>query len=349
MTRAGHGGGTGSPMGETGSPRRTEGERPRTRSTATRRSRVRHVLGWASWPFFAWRPHPAEGLPSPDRRGDPRAVRSIVQAGCTLLAVALIIDLWLWRGLWLPGAPLFLLGHFVWISGVSSLLLLNSGFLQHLDGRRLERLGLANLLTVVRASFLPVLLYLLWLSRWTSALGVYAVLALTDVIDGAVARRRHEESKLGFVLDPFVDILFHLGVLLSLSAVGVLSWLTGTLVAARYLLLLGGCGALYLAKGEIWIQPTPFGKMTGIAISLLTGFLLLVLGLERATPGLRRGIDRGLAVVFAATVLHVLMIGRTNFRRPVAGGVAVYRRGWGLLLSRDARRRDADRDRGGRP
>jgi cardiolipin synthase len=272
-----------------------------------------------------------------------------VHAGYALSAVALGIDLWLWRGLYLPGALLFLLGHLVWISAVGSLLLLNSGFLQHLDGRPLERLGLANLLTVLRASFLPLLLYLLWLGRWTSALGVYAVLGLTDVIDGAVARRRHEESKLGFVLDPFVDILFHLGVLLSLSAVGVLSWFTGTLVAARYLLLLGGCGALYLAKGEIWIQPTPFGKMTGILISLLTGFLLLVLGLERATPGLRRGIDLGLAIIFAAAVLHVLVIGRINFRRPVSGGVAVYRRGWGLLLSRGAQRSDADRDRGGRP
>jgi cardiolipin synthase len=272
-----------------------------------------------------------------------------VHTGYALSAVAFVIDLWLWRGFYLPGARLFLLGQLVWISGVVSLLLLNLRFLQHLDGRWLERLGLANQLTLLRASFLPLLLYLLWLGRWTSALGVYAVLGLTDVIDGAVARRRHEESKLGFVLDPFVDILFHLGVLVSLSAVGVLSRLTGTLVAARYLLLLGGCGALYLAKGEIWIQPTPFGKMTGILISLLTGFLLLVLGLERATSGLRWGIDRGFAIIFAAAVLHVLVIGRTNFRRPVAEGVAVYRRGWGLLLSREARRRDADRDRGGRP
>lgn len=345
-------GGAGSPPptpGEVGPPFRTPGESPPTQSPATRRSKLRHVLGWASWPFFAWRPRAADSLPIPRRRADTDAVRSIVQAVCALLAVALVTDLWLWRWLHFPGALPFLFGHIVWISGVGSLLLLNSGFLQHLDGRRLERLGLANLLTVLRASFLPLLLYLLWLGHWTAALGIYAVLGLTDVIDGAVARRRHEESKLGFVLDPFVDTLFHLGVLLSLSAVGILSWLTGTLVAARYVLLLGGCGALYLAKGEIWIQPTPFGKVTGILISLLTGFLLLVLGLGRATPGRRLGIDRGLAIIFAAAVLHVLMIGWTNFRRPVAGGVAVYRRGWGLLLSREVRQHDADRDRGGRP
>jgi hypothetical protein len=37
------------------------------------------------------------------------------------------------------------------------------------------------------------------------------------------------------------------------------------------------------------------------------------------------------------------VIGRINFLRPAEGGTAVYRRGWGLLLGREARpRRDDD-------
>ena len=348
MTRAVPGGGPGSPRGDAGPQPGTPAFDLPPGGEKGRRSRLRHVLGWASWPFFAWRPHPLAGPPGAPRAGGPGAIRSIVHTGYALSAIAFVMDLWLWRGLYLRGAPLFLLGHLVWISALVSLLLLNSHFLQHLDGRWLERLGVANLLTLLRAAFLPLLLYLLWLGRWSSALGVYAVLGLTDVVDGAVARRRHEESKLGFVLDPFVDILFHSGVLVSLAAVGVLSWFTGALVATRYVLLLGGCGVLYLAKGEIWIQPTPFGKVTGLLISLLTGLLLLVLGLERVTPALRRSIDTGLAILFAAAVLHVLVIGRTNFRRPAEQGVAVYRRGWGLLIGRAARRRAADRDPDGR-
>jgi cardiolipin synthase (CMP-forming) len=312
-----------------GAPKRAAGPPSRSRREAGW-WRLRHILGWASWPFFVWHPRPSAGP------GDPGAIRSIVHTGYVISAIAFVVDLGLWRGLFLPGAPLFLLGHLVWISAVGSMLLLNSAFLQHLDGRPLERLGTANLLTLLRASFLPFLLYLLWLGRWRSAIVAYAVLGATDIVDGAVARRRHEESKLGFVLDPFVDILFHLGVLLSLAAVGVLSWLTGGLVAARYLLLLVGCGALFFAKGEIWIQPTPFGKVTGLLISILTGLLLLLQGWHRLTPELRHLLDRSLAVLFAATVLHVLIIGWTNFRRPAQGGTAVYRRGWGLLLGRDA-------------
>lgn len=331
MARAENEGGTGPIPGDAGPPFRARGGPP------ARWSRLRHILGWASWPFFVWRPHPGRGP------GDPGAIRSIVHTGYAISAVALAVDLVLWRGLFLPAALLFLLGHLVWISAAGSLLLLNSGFLQHLDGRPLPRLGLANMLTVLRASFLPLLLYLLWLRHWTAALGVYVVLGLTDVVDGAVARRRHEESRLGFILDPFVDILFHLGVLLSLSAAEVISWLTGALVAARYLLLLGGCGVLFLVKGEIWIQPTPFGKATGLLISCLTGLLLFLLGLSRATPGLLRAIDCGLAVIFSAAFLHVLIIGRTNFRRPAEEGAAVYLRSRGLLLGRAVRRRGRER------
>jgi cardiolipin synthase (CMP-forming) len=332
MARAEDEGGTGPPRGDAGPPFRAQDP------PSARWSRVSHVLGWASWPFFVWRPHPGRGP------GDPGAIRSIVHTGYALSAAALAVDLVLWRRFFLPGAPVFLLGHLVWISAVGSLLLLNSGFLQRLDGQPLARLGLANLLTVVRASFLPLLLYLLWLGLWTAALAVYVVLGLTDVVDGAVARRRHEESRLGFILDPFVDVLFHLGVLLTLAEAEVISWLTGALVAGRYLLLLGGCGVLFLAKGEIWIQPTPFGKATGLLISFLTGLLLFLLGLNHATPGLLRVIDRGLAVIFFAAILHVLVIGRTNLRRPAEEGGAVYLRGRGLLLGRAARRRGRPHD-----
>jgi phosphatidylglycerophosphate synthase len=217
-----------------------------------------------------------------------------------------------------------------------SLLLLNSGFLEHLDGRPLARLGWANLLTVARLFFLPFLPYLLWLREWRAGLFVYVVLGLTDVVDGMVARRRGEESKLGFVLDPFVDILFHLAVLISLAAVGILSWWTGSLVLARYLLLLLGCGLLYLTKGEIWIQPTPFGKGTGLAISVLTSGVLLLLGLGDPSASALHWGDRGLAFFFAAGLIHVVLIGWENFRRPSVGGTAVYRRGWGLLVGHRA-------------
>lgn len=302
------------------------GAEPETR----RRERVQHALGWAYWPWYAWRPV------SPAEPGGPGVILSIVHTGYAISSVAFLLGLVLWLVLRLFAAPYFLAIQLLWISGLISLLLLNSGFLEHLDGRPLRRLGWANVLSLLRISFLPLLLYLLWLRQWKAALALYALLGLTDIADGVVARRLGEESKLGFVLDPFGDILFHLGVLLALAFGGVLSWLTGGLVVARYLLLLVGCGALYLTKGEIWIQPTPFGKMTGLAIAGLTAIALLLLGTGRGEPPVYRWIDRGLSLLFGAGLVHVLLIGRINFSRPSVGGTAVYRRGWGLLLGHRA-------------
>lgn len=298
--------------------------------SGARRERIRHTLGWAYWPLFVWRPVP------PVVPGGPGVILSIVHTGYALSAAAVAAGLALWLGWHLEYAPYFLAIQLLWISGLISLLLLNSGFLEHLDGRPLRRLGWANVLSLVRVSFLPLLLYLLWRREWSAGLAIYAFLGLTDVADGVAARRLGEESKLGFVLDPFGDILFHLGVLLALVLSGVLSWLTGGLVIARYLLLLAGCGVLYLTKGEIWIQPTPFGKATGLAIAVLTAVALLLLGFGWGGRVAYLWIDRGLSFFFGAGLVHVMLIGRINFRRPAVGGTAVYRRGWGLLVGHRA-------------
>jgi len=305
--------------------------RPRTwraDRSAARRQRWVQLAGWAQWPYFVWRP-----LPSVEP-GGPGAILSIVHTGYGLAAIALVLDLIIWQVFHLPGGATLVLAHLLWISALTSLLVLNSGFLERLDGRPLTRLGWANRLTLARIAFLPVLVYLLWMRSWSAALGAYVLLALTDVVDGIAARKLGEESKLGFVFDPFVDILFHLGVLLALAARGVLSELTAGLVLARYALLLIGCALLYLTKGEIWIQPTPFGKGSGFGIAACTGLLLLLLGTGWAGPGLLLWLDRVLTVLFGAGLVHVLLIGRVNFMRPAVGGTAVYRRGWGLQLGR---------------
>lgn len=315
--------------------------RGRPHRRGDRRAALRRDIGWAYWPFFVFRRAPDA------REGRPGAILSIIHSGYVYSGLAVVLDLVLWLDLDLPWALVFLPAHLVWISVFVSLLVMNAGFLQHLDGRPLERLGWANRLTMARVHFLPVLLYLLVAGRWTIALAGYVILALTDVADGMAARRLGEESKLGFVLDPFVDILFHLGILVSLSISGVLSWWTGGFVAARYGLLMIGCLGLYHLKGEIWIQPTPFGKATGLVTAILTSLLLLALGVDWRPAPLVLWIDRLLAVIFAACLVHVIIIGWINFRRPAQGGTAVYRRGWGLLLGHKEKRADGPDSTGG--
>ena len=75
-------------------------------------------------------------------------------------------------------------------------------------------LTLPNVITFVRLACLPVFLWLLFVQEDRFAAAVLlAVLGITDFVDGYIARRFHQVSELGKVLDPTADrLLFIVGV-----------------------------------------------------------------------------------------------------------------------------------------
>lgn len=91
----------------------------------------------------------------------------------------------------------------------------------------------ANAVTVVRLLFSPALLVMIVKepSSW-GAVALWTVLALTDGIDGALARR-HGTTRSGAFLDPLADKVLVLGALIALAAAGRFSWLPVALIAAR--------------------------------------------------------------------------------------------------------------------
>src|SRR5580704_7152244 len=67
-------------------------------------------------------------------------------------------------------------------------------------------LTVPNLITAVRLACVPLFLWLLFgAGRQTDAAILLAVLGATDWVDGYVARRWHQVSTLGKVLDPTAD------------------------------------------------------------------------------------------------------------------------------------------------
>ena len=260
-------------------------------------------------------------------------MRAVVRTGFFLTGAAWILDLAIATLLGLRGTALILLVQGLWIATVVGVIVLNIGFLTKLDGTVVTRFGLANQLTLARVALLPLLAVLILQERWAAALAGYILIALTDVVDGIVARRRHEETRLGFVLDPLGDILFQITVFVGLFLRDRVATWTLAAVLVRYSLLIFGCIALYLLQGRIWIRPTPFGRATGVALGAGT-VLLLYAPLSGWTGSSLGAIEKIIAILFAAGAIHVLMIGWVNFRRPAAEGYGDWRK-WGIRISRD--------------
>jgi cardiolipin synthase (CMP-forming) len=83
-----------------------------------------------------------------------------------------------------------------------------------------------NLLTVVRFMGVPLFIWLVLAEKeYGAGVVVLAVMAGTDWIDGYVARRFDQATRLGRVLDPIADRLALIAVAITLVIAGVVHWL----------------------------------------------------------------------------------------------------------------------------
>lgn len=136
-------------------------------------------------------------------------------------------------------------------------------------------MGLANWLTVLRILLIPVFVALLVYRKPGAALLTFALAALTDALDGYVARRRGIQSRLGAFLDPMADKL------LLTASFGTLTWLRVLppwimiVVVSRDAILMFGALLIHMVGGRIHPRPTWAGKLaTFFQILTVLGGLL---------------------------------------------------------------------------
>jgi cardiolipin synthase len=96
---------------------------------------------------------------------------------------------------------------------------------------------LPNALSALRLALVPVFFWLVLGHRDGWALGVLAVSGFTDYLDGNLARRWNQVSRLGQLLDPVADRLYILATLVGLAWRGVVPWWLLVLVVGRDVLL----------------------------------------------------------------------------------------------------------------
>jgi cardiolipin synthase len=137
-------------------------------------------------------------------------------------------------------------------------------------------LTLPNLISVARLAGVPVFLWLVLgpeADGW--ALGVLMLSGVTDYLDGYLARRLNQTSRLGELLDPVADRLYILAVVLGLALRDIIPWWLAILLPARDLLLWGLVPFLR-TRGHSALPVHFLGKAA--TANLLYAFPLLLLG-----------------------------------------------------------------------
>ena len=134
---------------------------------------------------------------------------------------------------------------------------------------------LPNVLSALRLLGVPVFLWLVLTERDAWAVAVLMVSGASDWLDGKIARRWNQMSRLGALLDPAADRLYILATLVGLTARDVVPlWLTLALVGRDVVL----AGFLPVLRRHGY-GPLPVHFLGKAAtFNLLAGFPLLLLG-----------------------------------------------------------------------
>jgi cardiolipin synthase len=135
-------------------------------------------------------------------------------------------------------------------------------------------LTVPNLISVARLLLVPVFAWLIWAHHDVWAVVVLAVSGISDWLDGVAARRLHQVSRLGQLLDPAADRLFIVVTLLGLALRDIIPWWLVAVILLREVVL--GAMLPFLARAGYGPLPVNFiGKAA--TLTLMYAFPLLLL------------------------------------------------------------------------
>jgi cardiolipin synthase len=140
-------------------------------------------------------------------------------------------------------------------------------------------LTVPNLISFARLALVPVFLWLLLVPRepWADllALAVLAGSAFTDWLDGYLARRWNQISRLGQLLDPVADRLYIVATVVAFVVRDIIPWWFALLIVLRDVVLAG----LIPVLRRFGLGPLPVHFLGKAAtFNLLYAFPLLLLG-----------------------------------------------------------------------
>jgi cardiolipin synthase len=139
---------------------------------------------------------------------------------------------------------------------------------------------IANQLTLLRMALTPILVVLVVSHEPTWALVVFVVAGVTDLLDGFIARRGHQQTKLGAMLDPVADKLL-LG-----SSYVALTWTNGLetripvwltiIILGRDAIIVVSVAVVNLSLGHRVFYPSLLGKLSTASQIVSAGVVLVV-------------------------------------------------------------------------
>ena len=160
-------------------------------------------------------------------------------------------------------------------------------------------LSIPNLITLVRLALVPVMGYFLLGGEYGLALIVFFTAAVTDLVDGFIARHFELASALGATLDPIANKLNMFVATVLLAWQGLLPMWLAIAIVLRDVVIVAGALAYRFTLGNVEITPTMLSKVNTF---IEFGVLLAVMASAARWIETDRWLPGAFMLVFATVI-----------------------------------------------
>ncbi len=141
-------------------------------------------------------------------------------------------------------------------------------------------INLPNILTITRILIIPFFVTSLIYGHYRYSLCLFIGAAITDTLDGLLARLKDQKTTFGTILDPVADKFLLATSFIFFSIYHwVPTWLT-IMVISRDIIITIGWFILYLSTHTARVEPSIFGKASNIFQVILLAFVLLSINIR---------------------------------------------------------------------
>ena len=183
-----------------------------------------------------------------------------------------------------------------------------------------SNLNLPNAITLLRLLAVPGVAWLLETGRHGPAFWLFLAAALSDGIDGFLARRFGWITPLGALLDTLTDKALGITTLLLLTWQALIPWWVTLAIVLRDAVVVLGALAYRSLAGHLEVQPTWLGKVnTFLEFSLLC-VVLAQAGLLLPLAEVARALFVTVFITTVGSGLHYVLVWGRRYRDERAGG-----------------------------
>lgn len=177
----------------------------------------------------------------------------------------------------------------------------------------MKKENIPNILTIIRFILIPFIFTSVVNEDFLATIIIFTISAITDILDGYIARKYNYITDIGKLIDPLADKITQMSLLLSLAILKILPWWIFAIVFIKECVMIISASLMY-KKEDVVVYSKWYGKLATVLFYLAIVASLLVK--QFGLTGIYNSIDFGLyCLALIATIFSLIMYIKDSYNK----------------------------------